>query len=88
MKFDAVETLGLAAGLIGTSAVIPQMVKIIRTKSAEDVSAFMFSLAFTAALMWTVYGALRGTPSILIWNAVSALLVGAVLVLKLRLKGR
>ena len=45
MTFDPVEGLGLAAGVVSTFASAPQLVKIIRTKSARDVSLVMFVMA-------------------------------------------
>ena len=36
------------------------------------------------AVMWAAYGALRGAPSIVLWNVVAAGLAALVLGLKLR----
>lgn len=84
MTFDPVEGLGLAAGVVSTFASAPQLVKIIRTKSARDVSLVMFVMALVGTVMWGVYGWLKDAPSILFWNAVGFCLFVVIIALKLR----
>ena len=81
---DSVEVLGLGAGVVSTLASAPQLIKIIRTKSAQDVSLAMFVMAMFGTLLWGTYGWLKGAPSIIVWNAVGFLLFGAIVYLKLR----
>ena len=73
---------------IGAFAFAPQALKILRDKSAEDVSLATFSMVFSGAVLWAGYGVWRGAPAIILWNLVAAVLAGAVIVLKLRLQGR
>jgi MtN3 and saliva related transmembrane protein len=86
MNIDATEVLGLVAGLIGSFAMVPQAVRIFRTRSAEDVSLPMYLMVLTAASLWTVYGVFKGSPSLMLWNVVSAVLALSVIALKLRAK--
>jgi MtN3 and saliva related transmembrane protein len=83
-SIDAVESLGLFAGVISTFASAPQLVKILRTKSARDVSLVMFLMALAGCVLWGVYGWLKGAPSIVFWNAVAFGLFTAIIALKLR----
>jgi MtN3 and saliva related transmembrane protein len=87
MSFDAVEGLGFVAGLFGTFAVAPQAVKILRTRSARDLSLATYLLTLTGAALWFGYGFLAGSPAIMFWNAVSAALNGAIIALKIRHSG-
>ena len=88
MQFDVAEGVGLVAGAIGSFAFAPQALKILRDKSAEDVSAATYTMVCTGAALWLAYGILKQSPSIILWNAVCVALAGSVLVLKLRLRGR
>ncbi|MBI1252208.1 MAG: hypothetical protein GC189_12140 [Alphaproteobacteria bacterium] len=88
MVIDGPEALGLVAGAIGAFAFAPQALKILRDKSAEDVSLATFGMVLTGALLWSIYGVLRGAPSILLWNLVAASLAGAVVVLKLTARAK
>jgi MtN3 and saliva related transmembrane protein len=81
---EPVETLGMVAGVVSTFASAPQLVKIIRTRKADDVSLTMFVMALIGTVMWGVYGWLKGAPSIVFWNAVGFCLFVAVVTLKIR----
>lgn len=87
MQADAVEALGLVAGFVGAFAFAPQAFKILRGGDASGVSALTYSLVLTGAILWGGYGILRAAPSIVLWNAVAALLAALVLTLKLRQRG-
>ncbi len=76
--------VGLVAGFLTTIAFAPQAAKIWATKSAKDVSLHTF-VAFTLGVaLWLVYGILRGELPIIVWNAVTLALAGAILAMKLR----
>lgn len=84
MAIPAVEILGFIAGALTTVAFVPQAIKTWRTRSTADISLAMFSLFCTGLVLWTLYGlALRSWP-IVLWNGVTLLLAGTILVLKLR----
>jgi MtN3 and saliva related transmembrane protein len=84
MHADGVEGLGLIAGFIGAFAFAPQALKIVRDRDAGGVSALTYAMVLSGALLWGAYGVLRAAPSIILWNAVAALLAAMVLTLKLR----
>ena len=76
--------VGFAAGFLTTVAFVPQVVKIWRSKSAEDVSLATF-LAFTLGVaLWLVFGILQKELPIILWNGVTLVLAGAILAMKLR----
>jgi MtN3 and saliva related transmembrane protein len=87
MQFDSVEILGFVAGLFGTFAAAPQGLKILRTRSARDISLATYLLALVGAALWGAYGVLVGSPAIVFWNVVSALLSASIIALKVRHSG-
>ncbi len=82
--FEPVEMLGMVAGAFGTFAALPQAVKIIRTRSAGDVSLVMFVMALTGSVLWGIYGWLSAAPSIIFWNAIAIVQMSVIIALKLR----
>jgi len=81
---NAVELLGTAAGILTTVAFIPQVAKIWRSGTAEDISLLTFSLYSAGLLLWLLYGiALRSLP-LMVANGITFLLTLSVLALKLR----
>jgi MtN3 and saliva related transmembrane protein len=78
--------IGLLAGILTTIAFVPQVIKTWSTRSARDISLGMFA-AFTAGvLLWIVYGVLLRAAPIIIANAVTLVLAGAILVMKIRFR--
>lgn len=80
-----VELIGYVAATLTTISFVPQVVKVLRERQTQGISAGMY-LLFTAGLaMWLVYGVMIGSAPVSIANAISLLLAGTVLVVKLRL---
>jgi MtN3 and saliva related transmembrane protein len=62
---NAIELLGMSAGLISSITFIPQVIKTWRSKSAKDISLLMFTFATASVIMWLIYGILiKNTPII------------------------
>lgn len=81
---DYVDIIGLAAGFLTTVALIPQVQKIWKSKSAKDVSLKMF-IAFTIGIaLWLAYGILKQEMPMMIWNSVSLVLAAAILWMKVK----
>jgi len=87
-KFLFQEGLGLLAGLLSTLAFLPQVILVWRTRSTEDVSLGSFALLGVACVLWTVYGAMLGSLSIMAANVAVFFLVLAIIVAKLRFSRR
>ena len=81
---DTANLIGLAAGLLTTISLVPQAMKIWKTKSAKDVSRKMFIAFCVGVALWLVYGILQEEMPIILWNAVSLALGLAILGMKLR----
>jgi MtN3 and saliva related transmembrane protein len=76
--------VGLSAGFLTTIAFVPQVAKIWKTRSAKDVSLPTF-VAFTSGVgLWLLYGILNQELPIIVWNAATLVLAGAILAMKLR----
>jgi MtN3 and saliva related transmembrane protein len=83
-----IESIGLMAGLLTTTAFIPQVWKIYQTKSGKDISARMFSLFSAGIVLWLVYGILLHSLPIILANAVTLVLSLTIIALKLRYRDR
>ena len=82
--FADADTIGLVAGVLTTIAFVPQVVRIVRTRSAYDISWVMFGILALGSALWLWYGiALRSRPLILT-NVVTLSLQLAIFYLKWR----
>ena len=79
-----VEMVGGLAGTLTTIAFIPQVVKTWRSRSAEDISLFMFLLFSTGVALWFVYGIAIGSVPVIVANAITLMLALSILALKVR----
>jgi len=82
-----IDGIGLVAGLLTTTAFIPQVWKIYRTKSGKDISGRMFSLFSFGIVLWLVYGILLRSVPLILSNVVTLILSLTILALKIRYRG-
>jgi MtN3 and saliva related transmembrane protein len=81
---DLTTVLGLAAGLLTTISLVPQVTKIWKSKSAKDVSRKMFIAFCLGVALWLAYGVIKGDIPMMIWNSISLLLALSILGMKLK----
>ncbi|HEX8634266.1 MAG TPA: SemiSWEET transporter [Pyrinomonadaceae bacterium] len=81
---DMTVGLGLLAGGLTTASFVPQVAKIWKTKSAEDVSLTMFVAFCLGVALWLAYGVIKKDWAILVTNGVTLLLGLAILVMKIK----
>ena len=77
--------LGYAAACCTTFAFVPQIVRILRTRSARDISLGMFVVMTAGVSMWLAYGLLIHDRPLVAANATALVLSLTILVLKLRM---
>ncbi|GAB6183477.1 SemiSWEET transporter [Thermodesulfovibrio hydrogeniphilus] len=76
--------IGIIAGIITTSALIPQAIKIYRTKSARDVSLAMFIFLAVGIALWLFYGLLIKELPVIMANFFSLIIISLIIVMKIR----
>jgi MtN3 and saliva related transmembrane protein len=83
---DAITIIGLIAALFTTISLIPQLIKIYKTKSTKDISAGMFSLFGVGVLLWFVYGVFVNDLPIIVANSLAFIQATAILIFKAKYK--
>jgi MtN3 and saliva related transmembrane protein len=78
--------IGIAAGVCTSISMLPQLVKIIKTKKADDISYGMVVVLLVGVAAWIWYGVLRSDYPIIVTNSFSLLVNMLVLVFSLRYK--
>jgi MtN3 and saliva related transmembrane protein len=80
------EILGLAAGTLTSASALPQLVKMLKTKKAEDLSYVFFGALVTGLALWVAYGIVRRDVPIIATNAFSCAVNTFVLILTYKYK--
>ena len=80
------ELVGYAAGLLTMSSFVPQLVKMIRTKSVDDVSLPMMTQLSVGLILWTLYGIHLQHAPIIVANSISlaTLFIGILIYFRYR----
>ncbi|HEY1022746.1 MAG TPA: SemiSWEET transporter [Flavisolibacter sp.] len=78
------QAVGLFAGICTASSLLPQLIKTIREKKAEDISKLMLFILMTGVATWVVYGILRKDLPIIITNSFSLFLNICMVFLRLK----
>jgi MtN3 and saliva related transmembrane protein len=78
------ELLGFVGGALTTAAFIPQVWLLFKLKSAREISLPFTSLFILGVVCWLVYGILWSLLPVVLWNAISLVVVCAMLYAKLK----
>ena len=78
------EIIGLVAAALTTSAFIPQVYKVYKEKNAAGISLTMYLIFFVGLSLWSLYGYLIGSISILIANGITLILSATIIYYKLK----
>ena len=78
--------VGIGAGVLTATSMVPQVVKVIQEKKATQVSVLMLLVLITGIGLWVWYGVLKTDWPIIITNCFSFLV--NIVLLFLRFKYR
>jgi MtN3 and saliva related transmembrane protein len=80
------QIIGLAAGILTASSLIPQVVKTLREKKAEDVSLAMLFVLQSGLVLWIVYGVKKDDLPIIATNCFSLLVNITMVILRIKFR--
>ena len=80
------QIIGLAAWVCTEISLVPQVIKTIKEKEAEDVSLTMLLVLGTGLALWIVYGIRRSDLPIVATNSFSLLVNITMVILRIKYK--
>ena len=83
---DWTQGIGIAAGICTATSLIPQVIKTIKEKKAEDVSLITLLVLGMGIALWIVYGIKRDDMPIIATNSFSLLVNITMVVLRIKYK--
>ena len=78
------EWVGIGAGVLTASSMLPQVIKVIREKKATQVSVVMLLVLIAGVGLWIWYGYLKTDWPIMLTNCFSLLVNLTMLGLRLK----
>lgn len=79
-----IELIGVVAGSCTTLAFIPQLRKVILTRSTADISLLMYTLYCSGLALWTIYGVLINSISLILANFITLLFALGIVFMKIK----
>ena len=83
---EIITIIGLTAAAFTTIALLPQLIKVWKTKLTKDISTGMFSLYCGGVFLWFVYGVYLNDIPIMIANSLAFIQALVILMLKTKYK--
>ncbi len=80
--------IGHMAGFCTTISFLPQVIRVWKTRSVDDISLGMYTLFVSGVFMWLIYALWVQAWPLVLPNIVTLILAGAVLVFKIRHMGK
>ena len=78
-----IEFFGYFAAILTTAAFLPQLIKTLKTKKADDVSLLTLIMFMCGVGSWIIYGYAISSSPILIANVITLLLNFFILISKI-----
>jgi MtN3 and saliva related transmembrane protein len=78
--------IGIIAGIFTSVSLIPQLIKLIREKRADNISYGMLIVLLIGLGFWVVYGVMKDDLPIIVTNSFSFLVNSLVIVFTIRYK--
>ncbi len=78
-----IEFFGYFAAILTTAAFLPQLIKTLKTKKAEDVSLITLIMFICGVVSWIIYGYKISSSPILIANIITFILNLLILISKI-----
>ena len=85
---DKITLVGVAASILTAFSLLPQLIKIIKEKKADDVSLGMLLILLAGLSLWIIYGFMIEDKIIIFSNIFSVVINVFVLVLTIIFKNK
>jgi len=80
------EIVGYVGGVMSSISFLPQVLKIWKTKSAEDLSMLTLIFLTSNVTLWLTYGVLIGSTPLWLTNAIVLSMVLCMIYFKIKFK--
>jgi len=81
---ENIEIIGYFAATLNVVAFIPQLIKILQTKSVRDVSFMMYAIMLVSSISWVIYGVDKGSYPLTISSSIIGMFIISIIILKVK----
>lgn len=80
--------VGIGAGILTALSLLPQLIKIIKEKKAENISFVMLFILLAGIAGWILYGFLKKDYPIVVTNSFSFLVNMLIIIFSVRYRNK
>lgn len=84
MTTSLVEDIGFAAAFLTTAAFVPQLMRVMKLRSAREISLGTFLMFSVGVFLWLMYGIYTRSRPVIASNVATLVLSVSILILKLK----
>ncbi len=77
-----IEIIGFIAGGLSAALFVPQIIKIVREKSAEEISIITCIIGVLSSVLWLWFGIEKDHISMIVTNSLSVVATMSLIILK------
>lgn len=78
--------IGIGSGICTAASLLPQLIKIIKQRKADDISYGMLFILMTGLIGWIIYGIIKKDWPIIATNAFSVIVNTLIVIFTIRHK--
>jgi len=78
------DIVGQVAGALVTLSLVPQVIRVYKMKSANEISMMFTTMLWLGLFGWIAYGFLENSLPIILWNIIGAAVTTSLLYAKLK----
>ncbi|MEJ1238101.1 SemiSWEET transporter [Chryseolinea sp. T2] len=78
--------IGVIAGSCTSLSLLPQLIKILKEKKANDISLFYLAVLFVGLVLWIIYGVRREDIPVIVTNGVAIAINVLIIIAGIRYK--
>ncbi len=78
------EAVGLVAGFLISFGLVPQILRVLKLRDAQQISLPFNLLSLGGTTLWLIYGVSLGLLAVTFWNGVNCVLYVVLLIVKIK----
>jgi MtN3 and saliva related transmembrane protein len=78
--------VGIAAGIFTSASLLPQLIKLLKEKKAQDISIFFLLILFVGLALWVWYGIIKKDVPIIATNSFSIVVNSLMIIYGMKYK--
>jgi MtN3 and saliva related transmembrane protein len=81
--YNNIEIVGFIAALLGTCSLVPQVIKILKSKSTVSISLIMYIIIAIDSILWLIYGLTLSLHPLIVQSCITGCCAFIVIITKL-----